>query len=114
MRAQLAELEPVLLQKSDGVQVLMVKLAEDQVAADIVRTKVQEEEAVAKEKAVETQAIAEDAQKDLTVALPALNAAAEALNSLDKNDINEIRSFIKPPPLVQLVMGSVCALFGVK
>ena len=42
-----------------------------------VRKVVKEDEAVAKVKAEETQAIADDAQRDLDEALPALDAAKE-------------------------------------
>lgn len=114
MRIDLNELEPVLVQKSQAVEDLMLVLAEDQAAADIVRKNVQVEEAAAKEKAAETQAIAEDAQKDLAEALPALEAAVKALDALDKNDITEIKQFQKPPELVRTVMEAVCILFGLK
>ena len=73
-----------------------------------------EDEAVAKQKAEDTQAIADDAQKDLDKALPALEAAVKALDALDKNDISEIRVFAKPPELVQTVMEAVCILMGYK
>lgn len=79
-----------------------------------VRKVVMEDEAVAKVKAEETQAIADDAQRDLDEALPALEAAVKALDALDKNDISEIRVFTKPPELVQTVMEAVCVLLGVK
>jgi dynein heavy chain len=58
--------------------------------------------------------IKDDAQKDLDAALPALNTALTALNSLNKNDITEIKSFSKPPPLVLTTMEAVCVLFGQK
>ena len=48
MRVKLKEFEPVLRQKSEAVENLMIKLAEDQGAADIVRNNVQQEEAAAK------------------------------------------------------------------
>ena len=73
-----------------------------------------EDEAVAKVKAEETQAIADDAQRDLDEALPVLEAAIKALDSLDKSDIAEIKVFTKPPELVQTVMESVCILLGQK
>lgn len=73
-----------------------------------------EDEAVAKVKAEETQAIADDAQRDLDQALPALEAAVKALDSLDKSDIAELRVFSKPPELVQTVMEAVCILLGSK
>lgn len=67
-----------------------------------------------KEKAAETQALADDAQRDLDTAMPAMEAALKALESLNKNDINELKVFQKPPPLVQFVMESVCLLLGAK
>ena len=75
---------------------------------------VKADEAVAKSKAQETQAIADDAQRDLEEAMPALEAAVKALDSLDKNDISEIKMFNKPPELVQTVMEAVCILVGAK
>lgn len=73
-----------------------------------------EDEAVAKVKAEETQAIADDAQRDLDEALPVLEAAIKALDALDKSDIAEIKVFSKPPEMVQTVMESVCILLGQK
>ena len=69
---------------------------------------------MAKTKAQETQAIADSAQRDLEEAMPALEAAVKALDSLDKNDISEIKMFNKPPELVQTVMEAVCILVGAK
>uniref|UniRef100_A0A8C2LDF4 Dynein, axonemal, heavy chain 6 n=1 Tax=Cricetulus griseus TaxID=10029 RepID=A0A8C2LDF4_CRIGR len=109
MKLELSALEPVLLQKSQDVEALMEKLAVDQ-----VRTVVQEDEAVAKVKAEETQAIADDAQRDLEEALPALDAANKALDSLDKADISEIRVFTKPPDLVMTVMEAISILLNAK
>ena len=54
-----------------------------------------------------------DAQADLDVALPTLEKALKALDSLTKNDITEVKSFAKPPPAVQTVMEAVCILLEV-
>uniref|UniRef100_A0A8C4KUF5 Dynein axonemal heavy chain 6 n=1 Tax=Equus asinus asinus TaxID=83772 RepID=A0A8C4KUF5_EQUAS len=114
MKLDLSALEPVLLTKSQDVEALMDKLAVDQENADQVRHVVQEEEAIAKVKAEETQAIADDAQRDLEEALPALDAANKALDSLDKADISEIRVFTKPPDLVMTVMEAISILLNAK
>nr|XP_014351765.1 PREDICTED: dynein heavy chain 6, axonemal-like [Latimeria chalumnae] len=114
MQVELSALEPVLKQKSVDVDALMEKLAVDQDKADQVRRIVKEDEAIAKVKAEETQAIADDAQRDLDEALPALEAANKALDSLDKADISEVRVFTKPPDLVMTVMEAICILLNAK
>ena len=50
----------------------------------------QAEEIKANEKARKAQAIADDAQKDLDEALPALDAALASLLNLNKNDVTEV------------------------
>jgi hypothetical protein len=45
--------------------------------------------------------------------LPALEAAEKALNALNKADIIEMKTFTKPPYLVQLTMEGVCILLQV-
>ncbi|XP_075463117.1 dynein axonemal heavy chain 6 isoform X2 [Ascaphus truei] len=114
MKIELSALEPVLKQKSVDVDALMEKLSVDQENADQVRRIVKEDEAIAKVKAEETQAIADDAQRDLDEAMPSLQAANKALDSLDKADISEIRVFTKPPDLVMTVMEAISILLNAK
>lgn len=114
MQTELKALEPELKTKSEMTAKLMEKLVVDQEKADAVRKVVLEDEAVAKVKAEETKAIADDAQRDLNMALPALENALRALDALDKNDISEVRAFNNPPEMVQTVMESVCILLGSK
>ncbi|CAH1962386.1 unnamed protein product [Acanthoscelides obtectus] len=114
MKETLVALEPELAKKSVAVVELMKYLAKEQKAADKVRSIVKTDEEEAKDKAEETQILADDAQKDLDTALPALDAAKKALDALNKNDINEVKVFQKPPKLVQFVMESVCLLLGAK
>jgi dynein heavy chain len=60
--------------------------------------------------AAATQQLAANAQHDLDEAMPALEAAMAALDSLNKGDITEVKSYNKPPPLVALVMEGVMTL----
>lgn len=50
----------------------------------------------------------------LKEALPALEAARIALNSLDKGDITEIRSFATPPAAVQTICECIAIIKGLK
>lgn len=55
----------------------------------------------------------DEAEKDLAEALPALATAMKALNTLNKNDISEIKTFTAPPAGVLLVMEAICVVYGV-
>ncbi|XP_040887758.1 dynein heavy chain 2, axonemal [Toxotes jaculatrix] len=57
-------------------------------------------------------AMAENAQRDLDEALPALEEAMKALESLNKKDMTEIKSYGRPPALVETVMQAVMTLQG--
>ncbi|XP_024516360.1 LOW QUALITY PROTEIN: dynein heavy chain 6, axonemal, partial [Selaginella moellendorffii] len=114
MKIDLNKLQPILAEKAEATAKLLAQVARDQESAQKVKEVVQTEEADVKSQAEATQLIKDDAQKDLDAAMPALNAAVQALNSLNKNDITEIKSFTKPPPLVLLTMEGVCVLLGEK
>ncbi len=57
-------------------------------------------------------ALQQEAQKNLDQALPALEEAIKALNSLKRDDISEVKSFQNPPQAVQTVMNAVCLLLS--
>ncbi|XP_077988088.1 dynein axonemal heavy chain 2-like [Glandiceps talaboti] len=57
-------------------------------------------------------AMAEAAQQDLAEAMPALEEAVKALEALNKKDVGEIKSYAKPPPLVEKVLEAVMILKG--
>ncbi|TSK77048.1 Dynein heavy chain 2, axonemal [Bagarius yarrelli] len=56
--------------------------------------------------------MADNAQRDLDEALPALEEAMKALESLNKKDMTEIKSYGRPPALVETVMQAVMILRG--
>ncbi|KAJ3127608.1 Dynein heavy chain 2, axonemal, partial [Nowakowskiella sp. JEL0407] len=58
----------------------------------------------------EVRAVADAAQADLDLAMPALNAAVKALEGINKKDLGEIKSYGKPPPLVEKVLEAVMVL----
>ncbi|KAA0723088.1 Dynein heavy chain 2, axonemal [Triplophysa tibetana] len=61
---------------------------------------------------IKCKAMAENAQRDLDEALPALQEAMKALESLNKKDMTEIKSYGRPPALVETVLQAVMILRG--
>lgn len=94
----------VLLCVLQEIELLLAQVTKDQAQAEAVRQVVSVEEQEVKAKAAQTQALADDAKADLDEALPALQAAVDSLSSLNKSDIVEIKSMLKPPPLVVMTL----------
>ncbi|XP_031423008.1 dynein axonemal heavy chain 1 [Clupea harengus] len=114
MQEELEMMRPLLEEAAKDTVVTMEKIKEDTVVAEETRVAVQAEEAKATDKARLSQAIADDAQKDLDEALPALDAALTSLKSLNKNDVTEVRAMQRPPHGVKLVIEAVCIMKGIK
>jgi hypothetical protein len=57
-------------------------------------------------------AIADSAQAELDLALPALDSALASLKSLTRNDIVEVKSLRNPPQGVKMVMEATCIMFN--
>ena len=88
---------------------LVVIVQQKRDAEEQEKTVVARSEKIAEEES-RCKVLAEAAQKDLDEALPALQAAVEALKSLNKKDLGEIKSYPTPPELVETVMQAVMIL----
>jgi hypothetical protein len=82
--------------------------------AEAAKAVVQGEEAVANEKAAAAKAIKDECEADLAVAMPLLEAAERALNTLTKNDITEVKAMKNPPKPVKTTMEAVCQMLQIK
>ncbi|GLE01654.1 hypothetical protein PINS_up010488 [Pythium insidiosum] len=114
MQEQLVALKPQLERTQIDVENMMKQITLDKRDADETKAVVEKEEQVANKKAAETKAIADDAQRDLDEALPALDAAVQCLNKLKKSDIDEVKALKNPPHGVRLTMEAACIIFGIK
>lgn len=56
----------------------------------------------------------DECEGDLAEAMPALEAALSALDTLKPADITVVKSMQNPPSPVKLVMESICVMKGVK
>ncbi|CAJ1337950.1 unnamed protein product [Effrenium voratum] len=114
LQEELTKLAPVITEKIKEADELVPVVTEEQKKAEVIKEKVASEEVVVRKQADEVKAIADDAQKDLDIAMPALESALKSLDALDKKDIQEIKSFAKPPPLVMMTMEAVNVLLQEK
>uniref|UniRef100_A0A8V1A4F4 Dynein axonemal heavy chain 1 n=1 Tax=Gallus gallus TaxID=9031 RepID=A0A8V1A4F4_CHICK len=114
MQEELESARPLLAQAAKDTLATMEQLQVDTAVAEETRTDVQAEEMKANAKAQRAQAIADDAQKDLAEALPALDAALASLRNLKKSDVTEVRAMQRPPLGVKMVIEAVCIMKEVK
>lgn len=110
MQEELIALQPQLVQSGIETDEAMVVIAAETVEADKVKAVVSVEEAAASEEAAGVKVIKDECEADLAEAMPMLEAALKALDTLTKNDITEVKSMKAPPGGVKLVMEGVCIL----
>merc|ERR1719421_336775 len=84
------------------------------VEANKTKEVVAKETALCNEQEAEAKGIKEECEAELAVAIPALNDAIKALNTLKKSDIVEVKSMKTPPGGVKLTMQAICIFYNVK
>ncbi|KAK6187847.1 hypothetical protein SNE40_005782 [Patella caerulea] len=114
MQQELTDLQPELIQTSADTEKLMIKIEQDTVEVEAKKEVVAADEAVANEAAAAAQAIKDECEGDLAEAIPALEAAISALNTLKPSDITMVKSMKSPPAAVKLVMESICVMMAIK
>ncbi|KAA0196090.1 Dynein heavy chain 1 axonemal [Fasciolopsis buskii] len=114
LQEELEIMKPELERAVEESKVTMEEIARDSKVAEETQTVVAHEEQQALKKARECETIRDDAQRDLDEAMPALYESLEALKSLNKNDIIEVRAMMRPPEGVRLVIETVCIMKDVK
>nr|CAD7458186.1 unnamed protein product [Timema tahoe] len=114
LQEQLYDLQPQLIDTSEKTEKLMIKIEQDTVVVEAKKEIVAADEALANEAAAAAQAIKDDCESDLAEAIPALEAALQALNTLKPQDITIVKSMKSPPSGVKLVMEAVCVMKGIK
>uniref|UniRef100_A0A1A9WZZ0 Dynein axonemal heavy chain 7 n=1 Tax=Glossina brevipalpis TaxID=37001 RepID=A0A1A9WZZ0_9MUSC len=114
MQEQLTALEPKLKEAAEIVAVQVAKVTEDSKVAAEQRELVKQDEAAAKEQAAIAMAIKEECDAKLGEALPILNMALAALNTLTSADIAVVKTMKSPPIGVRIVMEAVCILKDLK
>ncbi|KAM7384052.1 hypothetical protein PAMA_011415 [Pampus argenteus] len=97
----LQKLEFAASQTSAETDKMMVKIEKETVEVDAKKELVSADEK-------------DECEGDLAEAMPALEAALSALDTLKPSDITVVKSMQNPPGLVKLVMESICVMKGIK
>ncbi|XP_028992896.1 dynein axonemal heavy chain 7 [Betta splendens] len=114
MQVELEALQPQLLVASKEVDEMMVVIEHESVEVAKTEKVVKDDEAVANEQARAAKAIKDECDADLAEAMPILESALAALNTLTTQDITVVKSMKSPPTAVKLVMEAICILKGIK
>ncbi|KAM3608317.1 uncharacterized protein V6R79_023014 [Siganus canaliculatus] len=114
MQVELEALQPQLLVASKEVDQMMVVIEHESVEVAETEKVVKADEAVANEQAMGAKAIKDECDAELAEAMPILDSALSALNTLTTQDITVVKSMKSPPTAVKLVMEAICILKGVK
>lgn len=114
MQINLYDLQPKLKVLSEETDRIMVNIERETAEAEKKKELVGADEAAANEAAAAAQAIKDDCETDLAEAIPAMEAALEALNTLKPADIGVVKSMKNPPYGVKLTLEAVCVLKGIK
>ncbi|XP_051998583.1 dynein axonemal heavy chain 7 [Xyrauchen texanus] len=114
MQLELEALQPQLVVASKKVDEMMIVIQHESVEVTKTEKVVRVDEAVANEQAMAAKAIKDECDADLAVALPILQTAMAALDTLTTQDITLVKSMKNPPAGVKLVMEAICILKGLK
>ncbi|XP_051046156.1 dynein axonemal heavy chain 7 [Phodopus roborovskii] len=114
MQTELEALHPQLKVASREVDEMMVIIERESMEVAKTEKIVKADEIVANDQAMAAKAIKDECDADLAGALPILESALTALDTLTAQDITVVKSMKSPPAGVKLVMEAICILKGIK
>lgn len=113
MQKELNELQPKLIVMAENSKQMTAEIETKTVEASIATEQVKRDEVVANAQAAAAEAMEDECSKDLAQAVPVLEEALQALNTLKPTDITLVKSMKNPPNVVKLVMAAVCVMKSV-
>lgn len=112
MQAELNALTPKLQLLAENSRKMMQEINKETIAASIAAEQVKKDEIVAGIQAEAAQALKQECEKELAKAIPILEEALHALDTLKPADITLVKSMKNPPQVIKLVMAAVCVMKG--
>ncbi|XP_077977539.1 dynein axonemal heavy chain 12-like [Glandiceps talaboti] len=114
MQKELQDLKPQLVETAAENERMMKVIDKETIQVAATSEVVAKEEEVANGQAAEAQALKDECESDLAEAIPALEAALAALDTLKPADITIVKSMKNPPSGVKIVMSAICVLLDIK
>ena len=114
MQIYLEDLQPKLKEATIETDKLLVVITQDKRVAGEQSKLVEAEAAKCNVQAQEAGALKKSCEDDLAEAIPALEAAENALKNLNKSDIVEMKAMKKPSMAIKMTMAAICIMLGVK
>ncbi|XP_059610821.1 dynein beta chain, ciliary-like [Phlebotomus argentipes] len=112
LKETLAEQEATTTQKKDEADIVLQFLQKENAVVSLDRANVAEEEKNVRKIEANIAETTRQCEAEVKLAEPAINQAKEALNTLDKKNLTELKSFGTPPPGVEKVTEAVLILFA--
>jgi dynein heavy chain len=110
MQHELEVLQPKLVVAKEENAKMTAQIQKESAAAAEMEVVITADEADANEKAAVAKGEKEECEALLAEAIPALNSALKALDTLKKSDMDELKGIKLPTDGVRLVMEAVCVL----
>ncbi|XP_014210223.1 dynein heavy chain 7, axonemal-like [Copidosoma floridanum] len=113
MKNTLTKLRPQLEASARETEETMKEIENENLSVEKTTVLVKRDEEVANKKAEIAGILRTECESELAVAIPILEDAIAALNTLKPTDITLVKAMKNPPDTVKLVMAAVCVMLGV-
>ncbi|XP_970084.2 dynein axonemal heavy chain 12 [Tribolium castaneum] len=114
MQKNLANLQPQLEEMNQKAIDMMKQIESETIEVEKASELVKKDEKVANIQAAMASALKRECEADLAEAIPILEDAIRALDTLKPADITLVKSMKNPPAAIKLVMAAVCIMKDVK
>lgn len=113
MQETLSTLRPQLELSAKKTEETMREIESENVSVENATIQVKRDEEIANKTAEIAASLKSECEADLAVAIPILEDAVAALNTLKPSDITLVKAMKNPPDTIKLVMAAVCVMLDV-
>ncbi|CAG9863129.1 unnamed protein product [Phyllotreta striolata] len=114
MERVLADYTPQLAEMTAKAKEMTEQIALETIEVEKASELVRQDEQIACQQAIVAQNLKSECESELAQAIPILEDAISALNTLKPSDITLVKSMKNPPDAIKLVMAAVCVIKDIK